>query len=189
MAGPDWDALYSVAAAQEGHFTTDQAADAGFSSPLLHRHLRNGQVRRIRRGVYRLVRFPGGDHEDLVVVWLWSDRKGVFSHDTALSLHELSEALPARSHMTLPVSWSRRRLRVPKGLVLHHADLPEADQRWYGSVPVTAPARTVIDCARAYLPPDIVRQAIDDGLRRGLFDEAEVAVALEYLASLDGSSR
>ena len=32
---------------------------------------------------------------------------GVFSHDTALALHELSDALPARAHLTLPASWRR----------------------------------------------------------------------------------
>ncbi len=31
---PDWDRLYEAAAAQEGFFTTRQAADAGYSSQL-----------------------------------------------------------------------------------------------------------------------------------------------------------
>ncbi len=44
----------------------------------------------MRRGVYRLVHFPVGDHEDLTAVWLWSEREGVFSHETALALHDLS---------------------------------------------------------------------------------------------------
>jgi hypothetical protein len=49
------------------------------------------------------VHFPAGEHEEPVVVWLWSERQGVFSHQTALGLHGLSEgesaldrALPAR---------------------------------------------------------------------------------------------
>ena len=55
--------------------------------------------------MYRLVEFPTGEHEDLVIAWLWSDRAGVFSHDTALALHNLSDALPAHLHMTLPATW------------------------------------------------------------------------------------
>ena len=73
--GPRWDALYETAAAQEGHFTTAQAADAGYSSQLLRKYLANGRIARTRRGVYRLVHFPPGDHEDLVTIWLWSGRE------------------------------------------------------------------------------------------------------------------
>lgn len=57
---------------------------------------------RVRRGVYRLVHFPAGDHEDLTAVWLWSQHEGVFSHETALALHDLSDVLPSRAHLTLP---------------------------------------------------------------------------------------
>jgi hypothetical protein len=44
----------------------------------------------VRRGIYRLVHFPAGQHEELVVAWLWSERVGIVSHQTALALHELS---------------------------------------------------------------------------------------------------
>jgi len=49
----------------------------------------------VRRGVYRLEHFPAGEHEDLVALWLWTDRAGVFSHETALALHGLSDTLPS----------------------------------------------------------------------------------------------
>jgi predicted transcriptional regulator of viral defense system len=54
-AKPDWDRLFEVAAAQEGYFTTQQAAEAGYSSQLLLKHIRAGRVARVRRGIYRLV--------------------------------------------------------------------------------------------------------------------------------------
>src|SRR6266404_5160662 len=97
---PSWDRLYAVSSAQDGHFTTRQAADAGYSSQLLLKHIRAGRVLRVRRGVYRLVHFPAGEREDLAVVWLWSDHTGVFSHQTALSLHGLSDVMPHRTHVT-----------------------------------------------------------------------------------------
>ena len=58
---PDWDRLYETAAAQEGFFTTRQAADAGYSSQLLVHHAAGGRVTRVRRGIYRLVHFPVGE--------------------------------------------------------------------------------------------------------------------------------
>lgn len=184
--GPDWDRLYETAAGQAGYFTTAQAAEAGYSPQLMARYLAGRRVVRTRRGVYRLVHFPAGEHEDLVVLWLWSDRAGVFSHETALTLHELSDALPARAYLTVPAAWRRRRLRVPEGTVLHYADLDERDTTWVGSLPVTTPARTVLDCAQAHVSPDLVRQAIDEGIRRGLFTRDDVSAAEAVLGSFGG---
>src|ERR1700722_16737287 len=93
-AGPSWDRLFELAAGQDGLFTTEQAGGAGYSSQLLDHHVRGGNIVRVRRGIYRLVHFPAGEHEDLVVAWLWSEQAGVASHETALSLHRLSYVLP-----------------------------------------------------------------------------------------------
>ena len=186
---PQWSRLYETAVAQDGHFTTAQAADAGYSPQLLAKYLKNGRIVRSRRGVYRLVHFPSGDHEDLVVIWLWSERTGVFSHETALALHHLSDALPARINLTVPSDWKARRLRVPPGTVLHFADLSDNDRAWVGSVVVTSPARTVVDCADAYVSPEIVGQAIEEGVHRGIFTESMIKPAVEYLQSFEEGSQ
>lgn len=185
---PDWDRLFEIAAAQDGLFTTQQAAEAGYSPQLIAHHLGAGRMLRVRRGVYRLVHFPAGDHEDLTVVWLWSDQAGVFSHQTALALQDLSDALPAQVHLTVPQSWRRRRLRVPDGVVLHFGNVTERDRQWFGPVPATAPARTLADCAADHLAPDLLRAAAHDALDRGLVTRAEltaVEAALEPFGGLD----
>ena len=171
---PDWDALFEVAQAQAGYFTTQQAAAAGYSPQLLA-YLGTKKVVRIRRGIYRLVHFPASDHEDLVVLWLWSEQAGVFSHETALALHDLSDVLPGKVHLTLPTSWRRRRLRVPAGLVLHFADVGDPDRASFSAVPVTAPLRTLRDCIEANVAPSHVRQAILQARRRGLITAREEA--------------
>ena len=176
--GPDWDRLYETALAQEGHFTTQQALDAGYSSQLLVKYLNSGKIIRIRRTVYRLKHFPPGQQEDLVALWLWSDRAGVFSHETALMLHELSDILPARAHLTVPAKWRRRRLQVPDGVVLHYADVPKRDRAWVGAVPVTSPARTLTDCAADYVSPDFLSSAISQALARGMVNRPQ-ATAVE----------
>jgi len=180
---PDWGRLYEIAAAQEGHFTTAQAAEAGYSPQLIAKHLNNGRMTRVRRGVYRLVHFPAGEHEDIVVIWLWSERAAVFSHETALALHGLSDALPTRVHVTLPISWARRRLRVPEGVALHHADIESADRTWFGAVPITAVARTLVDCSDARVAPELVRDAFEQAVQRGLIDRGEVPTVVTYLES------
>ena len=115
------------------------------------------------------------------MIWLWSQQQGVFSHQTALALHDLSDVLPARVHVTLPDAWRARRLRVPNNVVLHHGDIADRDRAWHGCVPVTSAVRTVIDCAQAGVSPDLIKQAIDDGVQRGLFSEKMLAEALAFL--------
>jgi len=172
---PDWNRLFLKAAAQDGLFTTKQAAEAGYSPQLLVHHIHAGKVARLRRGIYRLVHFPAGGHEELVAAWLWSELQGVVSHQTALALHELSDALPSHVHLTLPTAWRHRRFRVPADIVLHHADVPRADRAWFGAVPGTNPRRTLNDCARDGFSPELLRQAAQQALRRGLVARTELA--------------
>lgn len=171
---PDWNRLFETAVAQEGLFTTKQAAEAGYSPQLLVHYVHTRKAVRVRRGVYRLVHFPAGEHEELVAAWLWSELAGVVSHQTALALHGLSDALPAHLHLTLPTAWRRRRFRVPAGVVLHHADVPPEDRAWFGAVPTTNPRRSLNDCAREGLSPELLRQAAQQALRRGLVTKPEL---------------
>ncbi len=172
--GPSWDRLYEQASSQQGYVTTQDAASAGFSSQLLLKHIHAGRVSRARRGVYRLVHFPSSEHEELVVAWLWSEKQGVFSHQTALALHGLSDALPAKAHLSLPSAWTSRRLRVPSDVVIHYGDVPKRERPWFGAVPCTSPLRALADCAHEKVAPDLLRQAARDALRRGLVQKDEL---------------
>ncbi|WP_242393666.1 type IV toxin-antitoxin system AbiEi family antitoxin domain-containing protein [Anaeromyxobacter oryzisoli] len=171
---PSWDELFEVASGQEGLFTASQAAAAGYYRQLLRRYLESGRVRRVRRGIYRIVHYPPGEHEELSELWLWSKEKGVFSHETALSLHGLSDVLPKRVHLTVPADWKRRRLAVPRGVVLHHGTIHPEERAWVGPVPVTEPGRTLLDCAQAHLSPDLLAQAFRQARSRGLLAPARL---------------
>lgn len=179
QGAPNWDHLFEMAVGQDGHFSTKQAAEAGYSPQLLIKYLKNGRVTRVRRGVYRIVHFPAAEHEDLATVWLWSDRAGVFSHETALMLHSLSDALPGRVVLTLPAAWVKRRLRVPAGVTIHHEDVAKSERVEIGAVPVTTPFRTLCDCVAAHVSPDLVDAAIAQARARGLIDKAEVKAIRE----------
>lgn len=180
---PSWDALYEVAASQAGYFQRSQALEVHYSPPLLEHHIHARKIERVGRGIFRLVHFPPSEHEDLVVVWLWSERFGVFSHETALGLHELSDAMAGRHHLTVPKAWERRRLRVPKNVTLHFDDLVKKDRGWMGPIPATTPLRTLFDCAASSSSPDFVRQAFSQGIKRGLFTRLEAKQQLAAAAS------
>lgn len=170
---PRWAALYETAAGQAGYFTLGEANEAGYSSQLLNYYLRIGRVERWGRGLFRLVQFPASEREELVPVWLWSDREGVFGLETALSIHELSDVLPAHHDLIVPASHSARRVRPPRGVHLYFDDVPKGEREWHGAVPVTTVARTLRDCVRHHVAPDVVRQAIAQAKARGLVSSKE----------------
>jgi predicted transcriptional regulator of viral defense system len=173
-----WEALYELASEQSGYFSAAQASRLGFSTARLQYHVNAGKLERRARGVLRLRHFPASTLEEYVVHWLWSEQEGVFSHDTALMLHELSDAMPAKIHLTVPAAWATRRLRVPRELVLHFADVPERERTWKEYFPITAPRRTLQDCIRDHSSPELVAQAVRQAKERGLIS-GEVAHLLE----------
>lgn len=166
---PSWDTLFEIASMQEGLFTLAQADDAGFSRPLIQHHLKAGRIHRLHRGIYRLARYPHGEHEQLVALWLWSAHEGVFSHRTALALHNLCDVLPQQIDMILPMSWASRRLRVPAELCLHYANVTDA--WWVGPIPVSSPSQTLLDCLDKHHSPELLIQALDEGQRRGVLEQ------------------
>ena len=106
--------LYEVARSQQGFFTTKQAIRAGFSEKVHTYHVKAGNWIREHRGIYRLAEFPTPERPDLMLWYLWSQNRqevsqGPYSHETALSLHELSDVMPSKLHMTVPKTFRRNR--------------------------------------------------------------------------------
>jgi predicted transcriptional regulator of viral defense system len=124
--------------------------------------------------VYRFILHPPSEHEDLVVTWLQTEKQGVFSHDTALALHELSDILPVRQHITLPPGWKPvEGMALATNTVVHEGTVPDTEKSWMGPVPFTKPLRTLVDCIDKDLTPDLVIQGIADARRRGMLSHAE----------------
>jgi predicted transcriptional regulator of viral defense system len=163
-------ALYEVAAAQGGYFTAAQAREAGYAYSQQHYHCTRGNWLRIDRGLFRLRDFPPGEREDLIRWSLWSrDQKGVpqavVSHDTALTVHDLSDVMPERIHLTVPRGF---RKRVPTGCILHHGSLAEVAIETRPGYSVTTPLRTLIDVAGSALSQEHLDAAVKEALERGL---------------------
>jgi predicted transcriptional regulator of viral defense system len=177
--------LYEIVVGQEGFFTTKQAKAAGFAENTHPYHIQAGNWIREHRGIYRLTNFPRGDRPDLMLWSLWSRNReevaqGVYSHQTALSLYELSDVMPAKLHMTVPGRF-RRNSEIPRVLVLHFANIPQSDIGTAHEVPVTNPMRTILDLLHGGdVPPSNLRQALREGLRRGLIRRSEIAEARKH---------
>jgi predicted transcriptional regulator of viral defense system len=160
----DHDSLFHIAETQAGYFTSEQARSVGFTPSLLAYHAQGRQFERIERGLYRLNRFPATPYEDLFVASLSAGPNAVVSHDSALALYELSDLLPAEIHLTVPRTSSRRH----PGLRLHTNRLEESEITQYNGLRVTTVPRTIADAAAGGLADELVIQAIQQSLQRGL---------------------
>ena len=166
-----WDDLFTLSTGQAGYFTKQQACRLGFSDPVLSYHQRKGKIVRAFSRVYRFAHYPITEHEELVVAWLASEGQGVFSHETALALHDLSDVLPDRLHMTLPATWRRRQL--PAQVDRFYDVVPDADIVWVGPVPATSPTRTLGDCAAVHVSPEVLSQAVAQARARGILSPSQ----------------
>lgn len=171
--------LFEIAEQQQGCFTTKQAKAAGFAENTHPYHVQSGNWIREQRGIYRLALFPSSDRPDLVLWSLWSrNRKeeieGVYSHQTALSLHELSDLNPAKLHMTVPTRF-RRNSEMPGIVVLHYADLAATDVQVGPGYKFTKPLRTILDLIEVgTVERTFIRQALRQAVDRGLITRQQL---------------
>jgi predicted transcriptional regulator of viral defense system len=182
MPGPYKEAarrLHEIAQSQQGFFTTKQAIRAGFADKTHSYHVNAGNWIREHRGIYRLADYPTPERPDLMLWYLWSqDRQeqpeGTYSHDTALSLHELSDIMPSKLHMTVPREF-RRNSRIPEILVLHRAQLDPSEVQEVHGVRVTRVLRTIMDLLRSgHVDRSQLKLAVEEAIRRGLIARGEI---------------
>jgi predicted transcriptional regulator of viral defense system len=172
--------LFAFAVEQGGYFTAKQAREAGYDYPHLDYHVSRGNFVRVGHGLYRLPELPLAEHDDLIRLALWSrnrqDRpQAIVSHESALVLHELSDVLPTKTHLTVPPGF---RKQAPPGCVLHKARLPLSDVAERQGFRATTPLRTLLDVARGDLTQEQLERAVADALGRGLVRRARLESAV-----------
>lgn len=179
------DKLFEIADGQQGYFTAQQAVTCGYSRTNFHRNITSGEWIKEERGIYRLIHYPVTSHPDLVLWGLWSRNikgkmQGVWSHETALEIYELSDVMPAKMHMTVPKRF-RKWTDIPKNLVLHCADLSEKEIIAQQGYLVTTPLKTIMDIVEeGKLSEDLIVQAIHDAFQKGLISRKELNDAASY---------
>jgi predicted transcriptional regulator of viral defense system len=173
MDGPDVRGLEVVAYDQGGYFTSRQAREHGVSTQLLNHYGRRGRFQPVRRGLYRLQGFPTTEHDDMREKWMavGSD-KAILSHESALALLDLSDNVPNAVHLLVPRR--HRGLRRPGGIVLHtRPDNEEVSTVWRDGLPLTAPARTIVDII-GEIQPEQASMAVQQALSRGLVTKRQL---------------
>ncbi len=179
--------ISKIAAEQGGFVTNRQARVFGVDGVGLDRLRRRGLLRRSRRGVYVFnVGRASSSHEDEVSAWLavnapstpWESQEpdAVLSHSTAARLHGIGTILP-----DLPELTKATRDVVRRDLRIHTARISPEDWGWTTldevRVPVTTPARTIIDLLLSGAEDDYLIRAIRQAFNSRRQAEREVMAA------------
>ena len=179
-----YDTVHELALDQHAVFTTAQSKELGVDPRTIWAMANRGRIRRLSFGVYQDLGATETQWTPYLAAALWPQGvRGVLSHETALSLMELSDVNPPRIHLTLPPGHRVRRRQPPPMLVLHWAELPDEDIGSIEGVPVTRATRTIRDCARTHIGPALLRQAIDDGVVNGWLSRNEAESLTRELTS------
>jgi predicted transcriptional regulator of viral defense system len=167
------DVLYPLAERRAGYVTTAQAAEVGVSRQQLSYLARTGALQRVAQGIYRLYRFPAQRFEDVIVACLWVGDDAVASHDTALAVYDLTDAMPAVIHVSTPRLFRGQR----RGIVVHTAPLGDGERAERVGVPVTTVERTITDVL-ARSGEELASSGAEQALAQGLVTRRRLRTAL-----------
>jgi very-short-patch-repair endonuclease len=176
----------AIAERQLGLISHLQARRLGFSNWQIHSRVAAGRWERVRAQVYLVRGAPRSWPQSVLsAVLAAGDVSSFASHLTAARLWGLPA--PRGEHIEV-VTPLERRVRLP-GIRAHRSGtLHELDVATLGSVPLTAPARTLGDLS-SMLSVDELGRALDDGMRRGIVSlSAMHAVGSRFRAISPGRS-
>jgi hypothetical protein len=157
-------AIAALADAQHGVVTRVQLLNAGLTNQGVDRRVRARRLRRVHRGVYAV------GHRALRAEGRWMAATlavdGVLSHASAAAAWDLR----ATSAAVIDVTTRRVGRERRAGLRIHRSGtLTRAQITTYDGIPITTPARTIIDLAHR-LPVRELEYIVDLADQRGLID-------------------
>ncbi|HEY3079239.1 MAG TPA: type IV toxin-antitoxin system AbiEi family antitoxin domain-containing protein [Chloroflexota bacterium] len=171
--GTDLSGLEALALQQGGYFDRGDALAHGLRDNHLHHHLRTGRFERVFPGVYRVARAPLSPQDQHLRAYVWTNYRGALSHESALAVHDLSDVVPNRTHVTVPGRFHRA-----GPFVVHLSALPNEDLTWRDGFRVTSPARSIVDAAFDGTDPEQVRRAVQEALERAVATPDQIRSAL-----------
>jgi very-short-patch-repair endonuclease len=170
----DWE-LAALATRQHGAVATRQLRALGLTTQAISQRVGAGRLHRIHHGVYAV------GHRVLTVRGRWMAAvlacgpDAVLSHASAAALWDLRRSAAAYTDVTVPRTGGRKR----PGIRIHRPRrLPRDEVTTRDGIPVTTPARTILDMAAL-----LTRSRLEH-----LLDQAEIRELTDY-RSLDAIAR
>ena len=149
-----------------GTITTAEANAVGISNERLRQLVQKGALEHPSFGVYVLPH----DFVDRIYAIQKRRPKIIYSHETALFLHDLTDRDPISYSVTVPTGYNTVKLREEGFTVytikrdLHTVETTEAETMFGHTVRVYTMERTICDCLRSRSRMDVT--LLTDALRR-----------------------
>ncbi len=176
-------AIGSVAQGQHGIVTRVQLASVGVSPGAIDHRLRAGRLHPIHPGVYAVGFGAATPEAQALAAVLACGAGAVLSHRSAAALWRLLPASPGRIEVT-----ARHRHRL-RGVHAHRSrTLGVADVAIERGIPVTAPARTLLDLAEI-LDERRLARAVNEARVLGLVGSGDLAALLARASGRRGAGR
>jgi predicted transcriptional regulator of viral defense system len=164
-----------------GYLTAKDARENGIDNKALQRIAKRGLIERVVHGLY-----VGSDILlDPFFVAQYRCPKGIFSHETALFLHDLCDRVPLRLTMTIPSGWNSQ-LLTDKDLLFFYCKtnlislgVDKIETPYRLKVSVYNMERTLCDCLRSIgkIDRDLVLSALKQYMKNPARDNVKL---LEY---------
>jgi len=158
--------IQSVMEQHNGIISSAQANEFGISNERLRLLVESGVLERVSFGVYSLP----DEITDLMYVTQLRRPKIIYSHETALYLHDLTDRDPLRYSVTVPTGYNATRLRKEYFNVyfikreLHEIGITELTTIFNHKVKAYDLERTLCDCIRNRNQMDI--SILTDAIKR-----------------------
>lgn len=164
-----------LASAQRGLVTLDQAVGTGMSPSRVQRLVQAELWTRAHHGLFRIEAYPRSWEQEVMAACMWGGDGTVASHRAAARLLGLGiEWAPVEILRTT-------RTRAPAPIKAHHTDtLEPVDTSRAQGIPVTSPARTLIDLGAVARRP-VVEGAFEAALRLRLTSVWQLIDRLDVL--------
>ncbi|MCK5848958.1 MAG: type IV toxin-antitoxin system AbiEi family antitoxin domain-containing protein [Caldisericia bacterium] len=158
--------LQSILIKNGGTITTAQANEVGVSNERLRLLVNSGDLERVTFGVYILP----NEFVDKMYIAQLRRKKIIYSHETALFLHDLTDRDPVGYTVTVPTGYNATKLRKDGFTVftikreLHKLGTAELTTIFGHMVIAYGLERTICDCLRSRSKMDI--SIITDAVKR-----------------------
>lgn len=193
------DSITEITADQGGYLTAAQAARMGVPHERLAELVHSGDLRRVRRGVYATREAKVSPLEDTIAAWLSTEQArfpwertetppgAVVSHRSAAGIWELGTVNPGEPDLTV-----QRNARQGRGIRFHRVRLGPEDWVWWQpprgpAMPVTTPARTIVDLLIDGEEPSYLERATNEAAQRGIATARQLRQAARRRRSRHGA--
>ena len=173
--------LWRLVEVQHGVVSRDQLLDFGVSAAAIRHRVTCGRLHPLLRGVYAVGRPGVPERGQWMAAVLAAGPGALLSHGSAASLWGLAPQAPTRTEVTVSPG---RSARTPGLRVHRRAPIPSHRTRRLG-IPVTTPARTLVDIA-CRLGQEARERAVADADRLGLIDPEALRAWISECPSMRG---